>query len=711
MNPPLRILMVSDVSPLAIHGGAERMLWETASRLAARGHRVRVLSRAPGDALPEAVAREGVSIIHFPCNRRSSLSFLLSSVLEARRSVRRHLAAEPCDVLQVYQPLSGYGVFRSPQPAGLPSLYTFLSPAPLEYVSRRGMSIHHRRGAAGRAVQILLWWIERACVRRANLLHVLSQFSADQLWRLYGASSDRIVRIPGAADLERFTPANDRRALRRALGLPDGIPLLLTVRNLEARMGLDALIRAVAILRRSIPEVLLLIGGAGALRANLESLVAALGLQEQVRFLGYIPEDDLPRYYQAADAFVLPTRELEGFGLITVEAMACGTPVLGTAVGATPEILLPLDPSLLFREATPEVMAAHLEAFLAGPYLQKETATRLRKACRRHVEERYGWDLAVERLEATLHELAGHRSNPRPPTRYCPACGDARQMPDLLYGGTPYGRCPRCGTGASGSMPSSATLHDWYETDYPIRYRPDHVQPSRVRLFSSVLDRLGSPGTVGRLLDVGCGGGHLSAAATGRGWRAVGTDLSHRACTVARDARIPAVQADGTALPLRSRSMDAVCLVNVLDHLPDPHGTLREAFRVLAPGGRLAIRVPNAAFHRPCVRLLTSLGPLARWRGWDRYPILHLFTFPAAGLRRLTIRTGFRVLEVRNSPVLVGWIGGPEDHASHATRRTLFRLVAIGARSIEVLSRSRLLLGPSIELYAERPRGDSGDGR
>lgn len=398
--------MTSDLSPLAIEGGGERVLWEQASRLVKRGHRVRILCRSPRDGFTETVERQGVSLHHFPADRRSLFRFFASSIRQARRAVTRLLAEEASDVLHVHQPFSGYGALRSDRARGLPCLYTFHSPAPLEYISRRGMTGMHRPGLLGRAGQVTLWAIERACLRRATRIHVLSDFSAALLWKLYRIPSDRIVKIPGAADLERFQPAPDRRAVRASLGLPPRSPVLLTVRNLEARMGLDMLVRAMALVRRRVPDVLLLIGGAGSLRGPLESLAASLGLQEHVRFLGFVPEQDLPRYYQAADAFVLPTRELEGFGLITVEALAAGTPVLATPVGATPEILRPLERSLVFREATAEAMAEGLRGFLDATGRDPEAGVRLRQACRRHAELHYGWDQSVAQLEETLQHLA-----------------------------------------------------------------------------------------------------------------------------------------------------------------------------------------------------------------------------------------------------------------------------------------------------------------
>jgi glycosyltransferase involved in cell wall biosynthesis len=410
MTRSLRILMVSDVSPARILGGGERVLWEQASRLAVRGHAVQVLSRCPAGDTAAAIERQGVGIRHFPADRRSPLRFFVSSILQARRAVTRLLSEADWEVLHLYQPFSGYGALHTGRAKGLPTLYTFLSPAPLEYVSRGGMTEHHRTGLVGRAVQRMLRQIERTCLLRATRIHVLSEFSAAQLRELYRIPSGRIVKIPGGADIQRFQPAPDRQSVRKDLGLPTDSPILLTVRNLEARMGLDTLIRAMALLSQQRPGILLLIGGAGSLRGALESLSASLGLHATVRFLGFVPEAELPRCYQAADLFVLPTRELEGFGLTTVEALACGTPVLGTAVGATPEILLGLDASLVLREGSPQAMAEDIRRILDR--IGRDPGHGLRQACRRHVENHYTWDACVTSLEAILLGLGSAEGRP-----------------------------------------------------------------------------------------------------------------------------------------------------------------------------------------------------------------------------------------------------------------------------------------------------------
>ena len=718
MSGGLRVLMVSDVSPSYPAGGGERMLWEQARRLAARGHDVRVVSRAdPGDEVPRPLEREGVGIRPFPVDRRSIARFVRSSILGARRATADELARLGADVLHLHQPLAGYGALVSRAGRGLPSLYSFYSPAPLEYRSRRGMTARHRAGLVGATGTAMLWAFERACLRRVGLVHVLSHFSAGQVWKLYAVPSDRIVVIPGAAATDRFQPAADRGAVRRELGIGVDRSFLLTVRNLESRMGLDSLLRAMAIVKDRRPDALLLIGGTGSLAELLKAQSRALGLEQHVKFLGFVPDEALPHYYQAADAFVLPTRELEGFGLVTVEALACGTPVLGTPVGATPEILTPLCSSLVFGGTSPEMLAAGLERFLDDKTRDPERYERLRAACRAHSEQHYGWPRATADLERALWRVAGRRESAATPREAapecgaataCPACGGPTRPSALVYCGVRYRRCQSCGSSLATLQPTGAELEQEYEVAYPQRFPPARLTAERASLFEALLDRLADLGLGAdrpRLLDVGGGGGHLSGFARARRWLAVSADLAHTACVVARrGSDVHAVQADAALLPFASGTVDAVTLVNVIDQAREPLAVVREAHRVLRAGGLLFVRVPNARFHAPWVRFLTALGPLARSRRWDAYPIVHHFAFTPEGLRRLAERAGLGVLEVANSTAAVR---EPVTEAPEAARLPRWGRVAIAgsARALAAMSRDRCLVGPSVELYARKGTG------
>lgn len=395
----LRILMVADVSPLEPHGGGSRVLREQSQRLAARGHEVTVLSRQPEGAVPADSAVAGVRVRHYDVSRAHALAFFWSSIAGARRGYRDALAGRPWDRVILHQPLSAVGVRRL-LPRAAARVYVFHSPASLEYRLRAGHPSGRRSLLRAPLAAALLRLTESIALCDAHRVVVLSDYMRGQLAAMHPRRTPPVVVIPGGVDLCHFRPAEDRMAVRRALGLPADRLLLLTVRDLHPRMGLEALVEAVGALREALP-LMLVVGGQGPLRTALEAQVGRMGLAGHVSFVGHIAEADLPAYYQAADCFVLPTRALEGFGLVTVEALACGTPVLGTPVGATPEILMPLARELLTDDASPEALARGLRRVAS---VCPDAAFRAR--CRAYAEARYDWETAVDRLEDLLVGLS-----------------------------------------------------------------------------------------------------------------------------------------------------------------------------------------------------------------------------------------------------------------------------------------------------------------
>ena len=169
------------------------------------------------------------------------------------------------------------------------------------------------------------------------------------------------------------------------------------------RMGLENLIMAIQKVIKNTPDIYLILGGEGPLKNDLVVLAQKLGVENYIRFAGFIPEEELVKYYQMADIFVLPTRELEGFGLVTLEAMACGEPVLGTPVGGTKEILGKFDPDFLFEDTSPDAMAK----LILGKYRlindNPEKWNDLSKRCRNFVEENYSWEKNIDSLEKIFY--------------------------------------------------------------------------------------------------------------------------------------------------------------------------------------------------------------------------------------------------------------------------------------------------------------------
>jgi len=244
--------------------------------------------------------------------------------------------------------------------------------------------------------------VERMDLARSRRIVVLSAYSAKLLEKM-GVGSERIRLVPGGADPARFPIKNDKSAIRTRLGLPVEAKILLCVRRLIARMGVRNLIEAMAPVAARYPEVLLLIGGTGPEKESLQLAVGRLQLERNVRLLGFVPDADLPAYYQAADLFVLPTASLEGFGLVTVEALSSGTPVLGTPVGATPEILEPLDSRLLTRDATAQGIADGILGFLSEGWASALTPERLHE----YVGSRFTWEKHTEGVLDVYGEVLG----------------------------------------------------------------------------------------------------------------------------------------------------------------------------------------------------------------------------------------------------------------------------------------------------------------
>jgi glycosyltransferase involved in cell wall biosynthesis len=407
---PLKLLFATDVSMKEVIGGAERVLYEQCTRLAKRGHEVHVLTRRLPCHHAVSETLDGVCEWRYDVDRSNGFSFLSSTLRKGRQLFETLQNKIPFDVVNFQQPFSTYALIRSRASRSIPKVYTCFSFAFEEYRSRNRVPA----GPVGRVTYLLNLQMRKRMERKAlaasDGIVVLSRFTAEKLQEVYGIPMEQSRIIPGGADLEKFSPARNeeaRAAIRRRLGYPENRFILLTVRNLVPRMGLDQLLDAMQEVVRNRPEVLLIIGGSGPLQTELASLVDAWGLSNHVRFAGFIPEEGLADFYRMADLFVLPTVELEGFGLITPEALACGLPVVGTPVGATREILGRFGRDFLFRDATAPSMAEKIiqmvGTFQGNPGLKEQAALR----CRDFAERHYNWDQNIAAMEGVYDDLRG----------------------------------------------------------------------------------------------------------------------------------------------------------------------------------------------------------------------------------------------------------------------------------------------------------------
>ena len=407
----MNILFATDVSIEKIIGGAERVLFEQSTRLAARGHSVHLITRRlPGHQTDRETVR-GVEEVRCAFEPKGGLRSVAKTWSQARQHLERLHERLPIDCLNIHQPLTAFGLISQAAALGIRSVYTCHSLSAEEYLSRQTGC-----GTAGRLMRRVRAegrnWIEGRVLRRCNTIIALSRYTQQKLWRVHGISNDRVEIVPGGVDLARFHPAGDKAAARRELSIPEDRFVLLTVRNLVPRMGLDNLVQAMEGAARRVPKALLVIGGHGPLRDELQHLVNHLGLQNHVRIAGFIPEEMLVRYYQMADLFVLPSIDLEGFGMVTLEALACGLPVLGTPVGGTREILTRWDERFLLSDHRPQTLAQGIIDCHRRLDARAGEAAAISRRCREIVENHYSWDRNVAALESIF--AGARRSAPEP---------------------------------------------------------------------------------------------------------------------------------------------------------------------------------------------------------------------------------------------------------------------------------------------------------
>lgn len=393
----MNILFVADVSIHRVVGGAERVLLEQAARLSALGHQVYIITRR----LPSHTSNyENIHSVHewrYDINYSNGPAFFVSSINNCQKLFKEISQKIAFELIDFHQPFSAFAVNLLNESKKIPKVYTCHSLSFEEYQTR------HPNNNLFKALFyylniILRKYLEKFSLDRSQRIIVLSEFTRDKLMNTHNIPREKIMIIPGAADLEYFRPSPGHA--------PSNPFLLFTVRNLVPRMGLENLIKAMSLIQKKEARIDLIIGGEGILKEKLQSLIKKLNLKNSVTLCGFLSKESLLKHYQMADFFILPTLALEGFGLVTVEAMACGTPVLGTPIGGTKEILNSFDPGFLFKDTTPESIA---ELILEKYQYYKERTDEYKllcQKCRKFTEDNYSWPTNIHKTEGLFKQCA-----------------------------------------------------------------------------------------------------------------------------------------------------------------------------------------------------------------------------------------------------------------------------------------------------------------
>lgn len=201
----------------------------------------------------------------------------------------------------------------------------------------------------------------------ARRIIVMSNFVKNNVRRIYGERYMRNLKVyPIGVDQELYSPVNNKYSLRKKMNIDPEKICFFTLRRLEPRMGLEKLLCAIKLIieERITNNLHFLIGGTGVLKDRLVSLAKKLEISGYISFLDYISDKDKNSYYQVSDCFILPSEELEGFGIVTIEALSCNLPVIATSIGASPEILNKINPELVINGVEASDIAEKIIYFL-----------------------------------------------------------------------------------------------------------------------------------------------------------------------------------------------------------------------------------------------------------------------------------------------------------------------------------------------------------
>lgn len=400
----MRLLIVSHHWPPHI-GGLERVAQEMAQRLARRGHRITVVTSTAGLDGANSYKRareeyESISLYRIPVwnglERWWGIPYPIfapSLLSTLRRLIPLH------DVVLVHTHVflsSVAGAFMA-QRYGKPLVVYQHSP------------FIHYPFPWSLVERVADYCLGRWPLRWATLVAANSRSTARYVQAL---APERTVEVlyPGV-DTERFVPVaspEERMALRRRLGLSADVFIALATGRLTFKKGFDTLLAACAFLSPS-SDMQIVIVGDGPDRPALEKRAREKGLSF-VRFLGGMPFDAMPDLYRAADIFVLPSRTGEGFGLVALEALASGLPVIATSCEGPAEIVQDEETGMLIPPEAPEALAQAILALKNNPSLTQKMAV----AARAKALE-MDWERFAERWESLLLGLCLSREGARVP--------------------------------------------------------------------------------------------------------------------------------------------------------------------------------------------------------------------------------------------------------------------------------------------------------
>ncbi len=401
----MRLALISEhASPLAALGGEDSggqnvYVAELSRRLGNMGHRVDVFTRRDDRFLPKVVPLEsGVRVVHLPAGPAKSISKddLLPFMSEFRDAFYEFASREPAayDLVHANFWMSGWVACEAKRDLGLPFAQTFHA---LGEIKKREQGAADTSPPERQAAEFRI-------LEEVDRVLATCPAEVEELTDLYGADPTRLTLVPCGVDVRKFRPI-DRSKARKRIALPDK-PTIVYVGRLVPRKGVDTLVEAFALLPPRLDARLVIVGGEPGVEISpetkrLSTLAEKLEVREKITFTGSRPQAELRRYYGAADVAVT-VPHYEPFGMTPLEAMACGTPVVGSHVGGIKTSVVDGKTGYLVPPKDPEALAGRLLHLLSDGELRD----RMGRAARRRIKEHYTWERVARLAAAAFAEVA-----------------------------------------------------------------------------------------------------------------------------------------------------------------------------------------------------------------------------------------------------------------------------------------------------------------
>jgi glycosyltransferase involved in cell wall biosynthesis len=376
-------------------GGIHTYAYELAKALIDRKHMVCVIAPRFDKTLKKEENIDGIKIFRYNSISKGFLLYLRRPILSVVNSYllfRKLRKKQFFNVINFHSALPAFAINLFVR--NVKKIYTFHASMYQEVVIQSKKKKYSRFFPLFIILNVIKW-MEKINLILADRIIVLSRFNERQLVDLYAINILKVKIIPGGVNTKEYKPASNRIEIRNKLNIPETKTVLFTARRLVSRMGLENLIYAMAKVKKKFENCILIIAGEGFLKSKLIDIALKEKLNDTIFLKGGISNEQLKLYYRASDLFVLPTKKLEGFGLVTLEALSSGLPVAATPIGGTVEILKPFDESLLFKGTSSYSIGQGIIDLLKKP----DDLKALRGRCRDYAIQNFAWTKIALRYE------------------------------------------------------------------------------------------------------------------------------------------------------------------------------------------------------------------------------------------------------------------------------------------------------------------------